>query len=121
MGDFHTWVNFYSTKNAIDAYCLLQGCHIYEGYCELDLFFASEFICGCRPYIPKYKLDRTPLISLQLPTGDYRDSSPRSSGKQPPSYLNETHLICYGVHHRRFISEDKKEETLEDECIKRNV
>ena len=48
--------------------CLLLALRlsIYEGCCELDLYFASESVCGCKPYIPRYKLDykppKTPLI-----------------------------------------------------------
>jgi len=55
MGDFHTRVNFYShrvlvmpnslTYDAGNAFGKLQ-------VCELDHYFASEFICGCKPYIP---------------------------------------------------------------------
>ena len=55
MRDVNARVNFYSPKDTIDAYCVLQGCQIYEGSCELDLYFATESICGCKPYIPKYK------------------------------------------------------------------
>ena len=87
----------------------------------------SSFICGCKPYIPRYKLaykpPRTPLIPWQLPTRDYKDSSLRSSGRQPTSYLNETdsNSICYDAHDRRFIVEVKKEETVEDEHMKGDV
>jgi len=31
MGDVHSWVNFYSLEDAIDAYCWLKRCQIYEG------------------------------------------------------------------------------------------
>jgi len=72
--DLLAWVNFYLPNDAIDAYYLLQGCQIYEGCCELDLYFAIEFICGCKPYIPRYKLDykppRTRLIPWQLSIGE---------------------------------------------------
>lgn len=48
----------------------LQGCHIYEDCCELDLYFASDVICGCKPYIAwcilGYESPRAPLIPLQL-------------------------------------------------------
>ena len=106
---------------------MLQGCQIYKGCCELDLYFASEFICGCEPYIPRYKLDykppRTSLIPWQLPTRDYRDSSLMSSRRQPTSYLHETDLnsICYDAHDRTFIIEGNKEKTLEDEYMNRDV
>jgi len=76
IGDFHFRVNFYPHRNAVNAFGKLQGRHIYEGCCELDFYFASEFICGCKPHIPMYKLDhepsRTPLIPGQLPIEDYR-------------------------------------------------
>ena len=71
LGDVHTRINFYSPEDATDTYCLLQGCHIYEGCCEVNLHFASKFISAFNPYIPRYQLDynppRTPLISWQLP------------------------------------------------------
>jgi len=35
MGDFNARVNFYSHKDAINAFCKFQGCQIYEGCCEL--------------------------------------------------------------------------------------
>ena len=105
-------------------YCLLQGRQICEGRCKLDLYFASEFISGCKLYIPRYKPDyeppRTPLIPRQLPTGDHKDSSWRSSGEQPNSYLNKIDSIYY-VHGRGIIIEDKKEETLEDKHMKVDV
>jgi len=31
MGNVHARVNFYSPEDSIEAYCLLQGCQIYEG------------------------------------------------------------------------------------------
>jgi len=95
----------------------------YEGCCELDFYFASEPICGCKPYIPRYKLDykppRTPLIPWQLPTRDYNDPSRRSSGKRQTSYW-KIDSIYYG-RDREFIIEDKKEETFEDENMEANV
>lgn len=85
MGDFHARVNFHSPRDAVNAFCKLQGCRIYEDCCELDLYFASEFICGCRPYIPSYKLDcerpRTPIIPWQHSIEDYKVSSQRFSKK----------------------------------------
>jgi len=37
----------------------------YEDCCDLGIYFASEFICGCRPCIPRYKLDHeTPKARL---------------------------------------------------------
>ena len=97
----------------------------YEGCCELDLYLASESICGCKHYIPKYKQDYKPpratLILLQLPKGDYRDSAPRSFGNQPTSYLNETYLICYDAHDRVLTIEGNKEVTFEDKCMKEDV
>ena len=64
MGEFHARVNFYSTRDAVNAFCKLQGLQIYEGCCQLYLYFASEFICGRRPYIPSYdgERPRTPII-----------------------------------------------------------
>jgi len=66
MGDFYARVNFYLHRDAVNAFCTLQGRHIYEGCCELDLNVASEVICRCKPYIPRYMLDyrppRAPLI-----------------------------------------------------------
>jgi len=56
MGDFHARVNLCSN---VHAFCKLQGCQICEG-CELYLHFASEVICGCKPYIPRYMLDYEP-------------------------------------------------------------
>ena len=58
MGDFHARVNFYSYGDTVHAFCELQGRQIYDDCCELDLYFASEFICGCKPYIPHYMWDR---------------------------------------------------------------
>jgi len=87
---------------------------------ELDLYFARELICGCKPYITRSKPDYTPprtlLIPWQLPTRDYRDSSVRSSKNQATSYLNETgwNSICYDLQDSGFIIEDKEEKTLED-------
>ena len=43
-GDFHALVNLYSHKDAVYAFCELQGHQIYDPCCELDLYFASEFI-----------------------------------------------------------------------------
>ena len=57
MGEFHTRVNFYSPRDVVNAFCKLQACQIYEDHCDLGLYFVSEFICGCRPYILSYKLD----------------------------------------------------------------
>ena len=57
MGEFHAPVNFYSPRDAMNAFHKLQGHQIYENCSELDLYFASEFICGCRQCIPCYKLD----------------------------------------------------------------
>ena len=71
MGDFHARVNFYSHKDAVTAFCKLQGRQIYEGCCELDLYFASEVICRCKPYILRHMLDyrppRAPLIPWTIP------------------------------------------------------
>jgi len=61
MGDVHARVNFCSPKDAINAYCLLEDCQIYEGCCELDLYFTSAFICVCKFSIPRCKLDYKPL------------------------------------------------------------
>ena len=123
MGDVQARVNFYSPEDAIHAYCLLQGCQIYEGRCELDLYFASESICDCKLYIPWYTLDykpsRTPSIPWQLSNGDYNNSPRRSSRKKPPSYL-KADLSCY-ERNRRFIIEDKIEETLKDHNMEANV
>jgi len=49
IGEFHTRVNFYSPRDAVTAFCKLQERQIYEDCCELDLYFASEFIlvAGC--------------------------------------------------------------------------
>ena len=49
MGEFHARVNFYSPRDAMNAFCKLQGRQIYEDCYELDFYFASEFICGHRP------------------------------------------------------------------------
>jgi len=87
------------------------------------LYFASESICGCKPYIPTYKPDyrppRTPLIPWQLPTRDYNKLSRRYFGNRPTSYW-KTDSIYY-EHDREFILEDKEEETLEDENIEAKV
>ena len=87
MGDFHAQVDIYSPKDAIAAFCSLQGRLIYKAATGLNLPFASEFSCGCKPYIQKYKLDyeplRTPLIPWQLPPEDSWVSSLRSSRQQP--------------------------------------
>jgi len=56
-GDFRARVNFNSHMVAVHAFCKLQGCQIYNGCCELDLYFASEFIYGFKPYIPQYMWD----------------------------------------------------------------
>ena len=49
MGDFHARVNFYSYRDVVHAFCEFQGRQIYDDCCELDLYFASEFIlvAGC--------------------------------------------------------------------------
>ena len=57
VGDFYAGVNFHSPRDAMNAFCKLQGHRIYEDCCGFDLYFASEFRCGCKPYIPSYKLD----------------------------------------------------------------
>ena len=54
MGDFHARMNFYSHRDAVHGFRELQGRHIYDSCCQLDLYFASEFIYGCKPYIPQY-------------------------------------------------------------------
>ena len=97
-GDFHARVNFYTYQDAVHTFCKLQGRQIYDGCCELNLYFASEFICGCKPYIYHYMWDhellRAPLIPSKLLTGDYRVSSLRFSRQEPTSYLHETNPIC---------------------------
>jgi len=86
MGDFYAQVKFHSPRDAANAFCKLQGHQIYEGCCELDLCFAREFICGCRPYIRRYKLDyecsRAPTIPWQRSAEDYKVSSLRFSREQ---------------------------------------
>ena len=81
MRDFHAQMNFYSHRDAVNSVCKLQGREIYEGCCELDLYFANEVICGCMPYIPMYMLDskapRAPLIPWKIFTNDYGVPSAR--------------------------------------------
>ena len=111
MGDVHARVNFYSPEDAIDAYYLLQGFQIYEGCCELDIYFAGESICRCKSYIRWYKLGyrppRTPLIPCQPPNGDYNDPSRKYSKKRLTSYRKTDSI--YHEHDRKFIIEDKIE------------
>jgi len=125
MGDFHTRVNFYSYRDVVHAFCKLQGRQIYDGCCELDLYFASKFICGSKPYIPHYLWDyerlKAPLIPSKLLIGNCRISSLRSSRKEPTSYLHETDLAYYDAYDRGFIIENKKEETLEEENMETDV
>ena len=98
MGECHSRVNFHSPRDAVNAFCKLQGRQSYEDYCELVLYFASEFICSSRPYIRSYKLDYEPLIApmvpWQHPAEDHSVSSLRSPRKQLISYLEETNLTC---------------------------
>ena len=100
-GDFHARVNFYSYWDTVHAFCKLQGRQIYDGCCELDLYFASKFICGCEPYIPHYmwdyELPKAPLIPSKLLIGYCRVSSLRSSRKEPTSFLHETDPVYYAV------------------------
>ena len=83
MANFYAGVNFHSLRDAVNAFCKLQGCQIYEDCSELDLYFASEFFCSFRLYIPSYKLDyehpRAPVIPWQHSAENYRVSSLRSS------------------------------------------
>ena len=67
IGDFHAWVNFYSHNDAVNAFCKLQGHQIYEECCELDLYFASEDIWRCKPYIPRHMLDYRPPKAPLIP------------------------------------------------------
>jgi len=82
---FYTRVNFHSQRDDVNAFCRLQGRQIYEDCCELDLYFANEFICGCRPSVSSYKLNcerrRTPIILWQHFAKDYKVSSLRFSEK----------------------------------------
>jgi len=61
------------------------------------------------------------LILWQLPIEDYRVSSLRSYRKQSTSYLQETNTPYYDAYDKGFIIEDKKDETLEDKCMKVDV
>ena len=65
MGDFHAPMNFYSHKDSVNAFCKLQGHQIYEECCELDLYFASEDIWRCKPYIPRHMLDYRPPKAME--------------------------------------------------------
>lgn len=65
-----------------------------------------------------YKPPRAPFVPWKLPTGDYRDFSLRSYGKQPP-YLRQIRSVMVCM--IGFIVKDKKEETLEDEYMKGDV
>ena len=44
-----------------------EGRQSYEDCCELGIYFAREFICGCRPSIPSYKLDHEPPKARLMP------------------------------------------------------
>jgi len=49
MGDFCAPMNFYSHMDVVNVLCKLRGHQIYENCCELDVYFASKIICGCKP------------------------------------------------------------------------
>jgi len=98
MNDFDARVNFYSHRYAAHAFCKLQGRQTYKGCCKLDLYFASEAICGCEPYIRQYMWDYELPGALLIPSKplieDCRVSSLISSKKQPTSYFHEKdHLL----------------------------
>jgi len=124
-GNFNARVSFYSYQDAVHAFCKIQGREIYDGCCELDLYFASEFICYCKLYIPQYmwnhELPRAPLIPSKLLIRDCRVSSLRSSRKEPTSYLHETDRTYYNAYDGGLIIKNKKEETLKDENMKADV
>jgi len=90
MADFYAAINFYSHGDVVKAFCKLQGHQIYEGCCELDLYFASEAIYGCKHYISRYMLDhqcpRAPLVSWAIPNNYYRVPYSRLS-RGPPVLL----------------------------------
>ena len=95
MDDFYARMNFYSHSDVVNAFCKLQCRQIYEGCCELELYFASEVICRCGPYIPRYMLDyrppRAPLVLWRIPINDYGVSSSRCYTRPHNCYLDEEH------------------------------
>lgn len=125
MGDFYARVNFYSHRDAVNAFCKLQGRQIYEGCCELDLYFASEVICRCKPYIPRYMLDyrppRAPLIPSRILTDNYGVPSSRCSTRPLNCYLDKEHHAYSDANYRQTFIEDDKEKIFEKESSKEEV
>jgi len=125
MDEFHAQVNFYSPRDAVNAFYKLQGSQIYKDCCELHFYFTIELICGCRPHIPSYKLDyersRAPIIPWQHSTEDYKVSSQRFSRKQSICYLEETNLTYLETHEREVVIREIKEETFLDEPTREHV
>lgn len=115
MGNFYARVNFYSQWDAVNVFCKLQGCQIYEGCCELDLYFASEVICGCKPYILWYMLDYRPRRATVIPwqhlAEDHGVSSLRSYRNQPISCLEDTNLAYLDAHDKGVVVREIKEDT----------
>lgn len=87
----------------------------------MNLYFASEFICGCRPYIPSHKLDyepsEAPIIPWQHSVEDYRVSSVRSYKKQPSSCLEETNPTYPDAHDRGAVKESFLDEPIREHVL----
>ena len=106
------------------SFCKLQGRQIYKGCCELDLYFASEVICCCKPYIPRHMLDdkapRSPLIPWKIPINVYGVPSSRFSRGLLICYSNERYPTYFNGNYRRVTIEDNKEETLRSLTMKKS-
>jgi len=122
MSDFYARVNFYSYRDAVNAFCKLQGRHIYEHCCELDLYFTSEVIRRFKPYISRYMLDyrppRAPLIPWKIPTNDYGVSSSRCYTRPRNCYLDEEHPTYSDANYRRAFVNDNNEKIFKKESSK---
>jgi len=118
MGDFHARMNFYSNRDDVNAFCRLQGRRIYEACRELDLYFASEIICRCNDYVPRYMWDyRTPLIPYTIPRTTDNWVPPLTFSRGPLSCnLDETHLTQGGdAYTKEDIGETVNEESPKEE------
>ena len=119
MRDFQAPLNFYSQRDAVNTFCMFQARQIYGSYCELDLYFASDVICRCKPYISRYMLDYRPprafLIPWTFPHTKGYWVPPLTFSRDPLSCnLDETHLTHGGGAHTK----QDKGETVNKESSK---
>jgi len=90
MRDFQAPLNFYSQRHPVNTFCMFQARQIYGSYCELDLYFASDVICRCKPYIPRYMLDHIPPRAPSIPWTILRSEDYRV----PPLTFSRDPLSC---------------------------